>query len=541
MAALVAQLRSTWNQLSPSQRVILSAGMALIVIVTVAVAWWSSRTDYAYAFTNLSEESAAQVTAKLRDDKTPYKLADGGRSIMVPATEVYDIRLRLASQNLPQGKGIGFEVFDKMNFSMTDSLQKINYQRALEGELARTISRLQPVSDARVHLALPEKALFTRDQKDVTAAVVLTLKSGQQLDSGQIKAITYLVSSSVEGLKPQNLTIVDTDGRALTSGGNSDRAGDATVSAAARDQQRSYEQAIESNVESMLAKVVGPGKVTAKASAVFNWDRVETQKETYSPKPDQAAVVSSHEILESNGQGGSTPSGVPGLSSNLPTYQQVLTTTNGVYQRQDITKNYELNKSTEHIVTAPGQLKKLSVAVMLSQSSLPAGLDEVRIRELVSAAVGLDSARGDTVTVLSAPFSETQATSGSSPQPTMLEQYDPYLRYLPVAAMILGPVLLLLVLRSVLNRSAKAFPAPVESIMLPAGIHGGQSGLGNLGNLDLGGLDQRALDAHFDGEADLPRLPQGEAMMRHVDNMARNNPAALGRLIKTWLEDDERR
>ena len=278
----------------------------------------------------------------------------------MPSSKVYDVRLQLASQGLPQGGGIGFEIFDKTSFGTTEFVQKLNYKRALQGELARTIMAMGPVEQCRVHLAIPEKSLFVREGEEerATSSVLVRLRSGKSLSGMQVDGIIHLVASSVEGLDSKDVTVVDTKGNVLSKP-SGDVAG---MSASQFEYQGNYAKDIETRIASILEPVVGKGKVRAKVSAELDMSRVETTEEKFDP--ESQVVRSEQKQTEKSSTVGA--SGVPGVTSNLPGKKAAASTpSQGSSEKQNQTVNYEITKVISRTVNAPGMVKKITAAVLV--------------------------------------------------------------------------------------------------------------------------------------------------------------------------------
>ncbi|HWR83008.1 MAG TPA: flagellar basal-body MS-ring/collar protein FliF, partial [Candidatus Deferrimicrobium sp.] len=281
------------GRLTPSQVMMLLGVAAGIVVGTIFVIGWVDGVTYARLYSDLEESEAGEVIAYLTDNNIPYKLSDGGRSISVPSDQVYKTRISLASEGLPRSGNIGYSIFDKNNFGMTDFLLDLNYRRALEGELTRTIMQLSEIQAARVHIVIPKDRLFKEAQKEATASVVLKLKHGSALSGRQIAGITHLIASSVEGLRPDKITIVDYEGNLLTSGQSSDPlAGLSTSQLQVRQQ---VEQYLEGKAQTMLDNVLGRGKSVIRVTAELNFQQLEKTSETYDPN---SLAVRSEERLK---------------------------------------------------------------------------------------------------------------------------------------------------------------------------------------------------------------------------------------------------
>jgi len=356
------QLLETWGRLSSVQRGVV-VGLSVLGLIMMAVfVNWARTPDYAVAFRNLEESEAGVIVEKLQEQAIPYKLGSGG-AILVPRASVYDVRLSMAKEGLPKGGIVGFELFDGASLGMTEFSQSVNYRRALEGELARTIGSLDLVKQARVHLVLPEKSLYASQQVNPTASIVVELAPGASLSQEHIRSIRYLVAASVEGLNPDSLTIVDTSGSTLATGAGEGAAREIAIERTSQQMraQRSYEQAMEAELQGMLEQLVGPARVIVKTSVEMDWNQVETVEETYSPGggTDQAVLRSSHETYE--GYSGTVPTtgGIPGTASNLPPDMGSATVTTtlqegsgGAYQKQDILRNYEVSRAESRTSSA---------------------------------------------------------------------------------------------------------------------------------------------------------------------------------------------
>jgi flagellar M-ring protein FliF len=252
--------------------------IALVVLVALAgfggLIFWNTTPDYQVLFSNLSPEDAGEMANKLKEKKVPYQVTGGGTTLLVPREQVYDLRLTLAADGLPKGGGVGFEVFDRTNFGVTDFVQKLNYQRALQGELSRTIKQIREIDQVRVHIVTPKESLFTEEQKKATASVLIKTRSGMTLGAAQVDGIVRLVASSVEGLEPGNISVVDTSGKVLSKRAEAGLVGQLTNSQL--DHQRNIEEGIKRKVQGMLEEVLGMSRAIARVSAEIDYQEVET-------------------------------------------------------------------------------------------------------------------------------------------------------------------------------------------------------------------------------------------------------------------------
>jgi len=400
--------------------VALASLLAFGALITVA-----NKTDFRPLFSNLTAEDAGEIVKKLKEQKIPHQISDDGKAVLVPSDKVYELRLSLASEGLPQGGGVGFEIFDRKNFGMTEFVQKLNYQRALQGELSRTISQIAGVESARVHLALPEKTLFKESEKPATASVVLKMRSNRGLREAEVQGVVHLVSSSIEGMDPENVTILDSRGKMLSKNSPADPG--SKLTGARQETQRLFEKSEEEKLQSLLDKVVGSGKSVARVSAGFDFKQVEKYEERYDP---ETAAVRSEQRSDEKGASSTTASGVPGVQSNLGRALPAPGATQGGGTKSDETLNYEVSRSTARITEPAGSLSKVSVAILVDgryemapgarpdakPKYFPRSPDEMqKIEALVKSAVGFNAERGDQVTVANIPFQET-GEGGAEPE-----------------------------------------------------------------------------------------------------------------------------
>src|SRR3989475_11560768 len=387
---LSAQLVDFFRAQPPARRLVLATTAVGSLVAVLALAWWVQRPLYRPLFTNLAGQDASAIVEALRAEKAPFWLEDGGRAILVPAERLYELRLTLASRGLPEGGGVGFELFDRQTLGQTDFLQRSNYQRALQGELARTISGLGGVESARVHLALPERSLFVGEDRRPSASVVVKLAPGRALSGAQIDGIVPLGAASVEGLAADGVTVVDEGGRMLTT----DRRGGETVGAwsGALEMQASIERQLAERVESMLAAVVGRDKAVARVAATLEAARVERTEETYDP---ERTALRTQRTTREQTTGARTGGGASGGEANLTHHPEPEGPRN---ERRDESQSYEVSKVVSHTVAPAGVVKQLSVAVLIDGTYTVAGAareftprpaEEVaRLKELVKNAVG---------------------------------------------------------------------------------------------------------------------------------------------------------
>lgn len=412
------RLIEPFTLLSPGKQMLI-AGVALLSALAFGVLIFvANRTDYRPLFTNLTSEDAGEIVKKLKESKTPYQITADGKGLLVPSDKVYELRLTLASEGIPQGGGVGFEIFDRKNFGMTEFVQKLNYQRALQGELSRTIAQITGVEQARVHLVIPEKSLFKDNEKPATASIVLKMKSNRALRDSEIQGVVHLVSSSIEGMDPEHVTVLDSRGKILTKGGSSDPT--TRMTSAMQETQRVYEKNVEERIQSLLDRIVGGGKSVARVTAAFDFKQVERVEEKFDP---ESIAVRSEQRTEEKGSSSTSSAGVPGVQTNLGRANSPAATSGGG-SKNDETLNYEVSRSTAKIIEPVGALSKISVAVLVDgkyeapaavkegqpakAKYIPRTPDELqKIETLVRSAVGFNAERGDQLSVQNIPFQDT--------------------------------------------------------------------------------------------------------------------------------------
>lgn len=397
---------SKWNGLSKPQKIIIvGSGMALVFSFLLLLLW--ARTpQYVPLFTNLDPKDASAIVEELKKTNVPYELTDEGKTILVPMDKVYSLRIQLAGAGLPTQGVVGFEIFEKPKFGLTTFQEQVNYLRALEGELTRTIMNLEAVELAKVNIVLPQPRLYVEEQKATTASVLVKLKPGAKLSVEQIKAIVHLVSHSVEGLSPDDVVVVDTQGNVLTDMLREEYVIRETerVSTLQKEIEGLYERELEGKLKSMLEKVFGPGRAVAKVKVEIDLSKREIKRETFKPVVGSSGIVRSEQNIEEQYKGTvAPPAGVPGTQTNIPGYQVPARRGEEVaYTKTENIRNYEISKEEEKEVAAPGKIKRMSVSVVVDAKLDPTQLQD--LKNAVAAAVGYDPNRGDEIVVQSMEF-----------------------------------------------------------------------------------------------------------------------------------------
>ena len=415
------------------RKFLLMLGIAAVVAIMAGVWMWGQQPDYRVLFSNFSDRDGGAIVASLQQMNVPYKFAEGGTAILVPANQVYEARLKLASQGLPKGGNVGFELMENQKLGVSQFLEQVNFQRALEGELARSIESISTVQSARVLLALPKSSVFIREQQKPTASVLLNLQPGRILDQQQVSAIVHLVASSVPELPTKNVTIVDQNGNLLSDSSASVGANGLDPSQLKYIQE--LQRSIVKRVESIITPIVGANNVHAEATADVDFSHSEQAAETYRPNqtPD-AASIRSQQTNETINAGNANATGVPGALSNQPpapatapinapaaktTTPAAASTTPPSNTQKESTVNYELDKTIRYVQQPMGGLKRLSVAVVVNfrNTTDKAGkiisrpltaAEKTQITDLVKEAMGYNQQRGDTLNVVNSPFAGTE-------------------------------------------------------------------------------------------------------------------------------------
>jgi flagellar M-ring protein FliF len=420
LAQLGRQLLGIWKQLGLNQRVTIVMATALVFIGLGAMVYWSSRPDLALLYGKLDDGEAAKVIAALGESKVPYQVR--GSSIFVPSDKVYQVRMQMAGKGIPRGEGVGFEIFDKANFGISDFVQRANYTRAVQGELARTISQLDPIESARVMIVMPENRLLIDNQRKPTASVFVRVKGNAQLPAAAVNSIRFLVANSVEGLQANNVSVVDNLGNVLSENDEND-----SVAGLSNNQltaRRNVEQYLTKKAQGMLEQVLGAGQAVVRVSADLNWDTITRTEEKFDP---DGQVARSTTINDDNTETTTSmgAAGAPGSGANsADTNSAAVAPVNRSHTEKKVTSNqYELSKITSNIVQTAGGIRRLSTAVFIAQrfegkgaerKAAPRTQEQLKkIRDLVQSALGLEESgdpnRKDQITLEEMPFNDQPA------------------------------------------------------------------------------------------------------------------------------------
>ena len=528
-----------FTQTAGGRKIMLMLGVAAVVAVMAGVWMWGQQPDYRVLFSNFSDRDGGAIVAELEKMNVPYKYAEGGGAVLVPADRVHDARLKLASQGLPKGGNVGFELMENQKLGASQFIERVNFQRAMEGELARSIESVSSVQAARVHLAMPKDSIFVSEQRSPTASVLLNLHPGRILDTQQVSAIVHLVASSVPDLPPKNVTIVDQNGNLLSETGKAASLNGMDPS------QIKYVQDLQQNVvrriESIITPMVGPRNVQAEATADVDFSRSEQAVESYKPNqtPDAMAIRSQQTSESLNGAAGA--GGVPGALSNqppAPATAPIVAPAQGApaaagdtastNTRKDATVNYEVDKTIQYVQQSSGGLKRLSVAVVVNYKKTTDKAGKVsmkplteaeltQITNLVKEAMGFNEVRGDTVKVVNTPFATPEREVIPElplwKQPGNIQLAMTIGKYLLMALALL--ILYLKMLKPLMKKIAEtpALPAPSE------------------------------IDPQFAADGPMIALPPGQRgyqdNLLRAQKLASEDPRVVANIVKTWVSSNE--
>ena len=537
--------------LNPQQKLGLMVAVAATIAVLVGLWIWGQTPDYRVLYSNLSDRDGGAIIEALQQQNVPYKFAEGGGALLVPSNLVHEVRLRLASQGLPKGGTAGFELMETQKFGTSQFLEQVNYQRALEGELARSMQTLDAVENARVHLAIPKPSVFVKEQLKPSASVILALHPGRTLDPGQVNGIVHLVSSSIPNMSAQNVTILDQNGNMLSSTRDpNEQSMDATQLKYVREIEQDYIK----RIEAILIPIAGQQNVKAQVTASIDFSQVEQTAETYKPnqKPDSAAVRSSQTKEALNGI--NNAGGVPGALTNQPPVPATApivkpaNAPNGASTAaasgasntlKEATMNYEVDRTIQHTKLPVGNIRRLSVAVVMNNrnmvdktgkpSSKPyTDAEKAQIIALVKDAMGFDPKRGDTLNLLNSAFNNEQEILPEVPfwkDPQNIELGKEALKYL----LIIGTVLFLLF--GVIRPGFRNVTAKAEAEAAAAAEEAEKEAAADASNPEV---------PHTPEEIEAEKAENSfDKNLLLAQQLAKEDPKIIASVVKEWVNNDE--
>jgi len=506
------QLSAVWKQLGINQRVSVLFAAMIVIGGLIALSMWSSHSDYELLYGKLDDGEAAKVVAALDDAKVPYRAGAGG-SVYVPADKVHFMRMQLASKGIPKGDGVGFEIFDKPNFGISDFVQRANYLRAVQGELARTICQLDEIEAARVMIVLPENRLLADTQKKATASIFVRLRGNVELSPSAVNSIRFLVANSVEGLKPGGVTVVDNHGTVLS--GNEDDDSVAGMTTGQLSSRRAIEQYLSQKTQSLREKVLGPSRTAGRHAGKINTETINRTEEKFDP--DGQVARSNLTTEEDNNSTTANSGGVVGVAANASAKTNaapaVATTT--TTKHKTVNNQYEINKTVSSILDSPGGLKRVSAAVFVAAKTEGTGADRKsvartpeeieKLRKIVQSALGLqpnDPVRKDEITLEEIPFNDPFPAEVAQ----QMQKQQSHEMWWEVGRNA-GYVVLALAILFIFLRMFKKASAETEALAVQAGANGA-------------------------GKA---KTEEGVVTVEVLNRLIRENPANMNQAVRGWL------
>ncbi|MBL9137204.1 MAG: flagellar M-ring protein FliF [Verrucomicrobiales bacterium] len=526
LSQLGRQLLGVWKQLGLNQRISIAVTGIAVLAALLGIVWWSSRADLALLYGKLDDAEAARVIAALDESKIPYQARPGG-SIFVPSDKVHQVRMQLAGRGIPRGEGVGFEIFDKPNFGISDFVQRANFLRALQGELSRTISELDLVEAARVMIVLPESRLVLAPQQKPTASVFVRVRGNGELPASAVNSIRLLVANAVEGLQTANVSVVDNLGNVLSDNQDDSVAGLSNNQLAAR---KNLEMYLAKKAQGMLEEVLGRGQAVVRVAAEINWDTVTRYEEKYDPEGQVVRI----ETVDDENVESTTPSngGAPGVSANSAETNATASATGtpGLSRTKKKTSNnqYEINRTVSSLMQNAGGLQRVSAAVFVAQRMDGAGAerkpvvrtpeDLQKLRRIVQSALGIqenDAQRPDQITLEEIPFNDQPILEIAK----QLDQQEKRQYWMELGQRLIFPALGLAAF-FLFWRAFKRTRAEDVTLGIPLGSLPGFAETNNNGN-----------GRGKNGNSDTPPVVTIEVL----NHLIRENPANMTQAVRTWM------
>lgn len=540
-----------FSRLTMQQKLTVGAGLAAMIGVLVGMWMWGQTPDYRVLYSNLTDRDGGTIIDSLQQMNIPYKFSDGGGALLVPSDKVHEARLKLASQGLPKGGNAGFELMENQRFGITQFAEQVNYQRALEGELARSVESIGSVASARVHLALPKPSVFVKEQRHPSASVVLALQGGRILDSSQVSAIIHLISSSVPDMSAKNVTVVDQNGNLLSANQNGLPATglDANQLKYVRQIEDSYIQ----RIQDMLTPLLGKDNVRTQVTADIDFSTTEQMAESYKPNPDPASSTvrsqQNSEVLNGNQL---DASGIPGALSNqppAPSQAQIVANggnaANTSTSQQNITNlqkdsrtNFEVDRTIRHTVLPVGSIKRIAVAVVVNGNRQTvdakgkpvdnplSDAEKQQIEQLVRGAMGYDQTRGDIVNIEVGNFTEPEKAPEVPwwQRADMIELAKELLKYGLIAGLLLFLIL-------------RVIKPAVQTLVPPPSPTGGFEAEEGEGGEGAGGEKHAGEGGEENLEDYSPQRPPYEQTLHTARQIAQQDPKIVASVIKEWVNN----
>lgn len=519
-----------WEKLTQKQKYGVMGGIAALIIAIVAVGvLYGGKPDMVPLFTNMETKDAGEVAAKLRELKVDYEITEdkAGTTVVVPASSVHEARLQLAAEGLPRGYK-GFEIFDDSKLGVTEFQNKVNYLQALQGELTRTIEQIAAVEKARVHIVMPEDSLYKKNEKPATASIMLMLRPDVQLSKKEIKGIVNLTAHSVQGLSPENITIVNETGKILNDPDEDENGGNGAnqKTLTQLEMTRKVQQQIQEDVQALLDNALGEGNSFVRVNVELDFDQRQTDKQIFTPVVDETGIIRSEQTTNESYQGNSNnPGGPAGTESNVPGYVGQEGNAEAAYSKKETTKNYEISEEKEHTIASPGAIKRVNVAILVKDDMTPE--QQEGIRRAITSAVGIMEDRGDSISVEALPFStELADRRAAEEQAAQDREFRNFLLIFAAILVVAGAIAYYFYDKRRKEREAKEAAEEAERQRLLAIQREKEE-------------REKAANAGQIPEEDLtPEEKERLNERRAIEDLIRDKPADVAVLIKSWLSED---
>ena len=516
----IQNIKELWGNLDNKAKIMIGAGTVLMLVVFGYLIVSGDSTVYTPLYTDMVQEDAGKIVNSLKEKNIPYQLSNGGTTIEVPKSQVHQARIDLASEGLPHQGVVGFEIFDQSNFGTTDFERKVNYYRAIGGELSRSIRVMRGVDYAKVQITAPKDSIYLDEERSASASVLIQLDSGYRMNSAQISSITNLVASSVQNMSPSNVTVIDTSGNLLSAESNGNNM-NSQISQENMEIQNKFEEGLEEDLKGLLTKVLGPDNFSVNVSAKLNFDQREVESKTYTPVADGEGIIRSEEVIEetndstTNGNGGAA-----GTESNIPEYQAEGTAVQtSQSEKTNTVTNYEINEQVERSVYAGGEVERMTVSVMVDGDQEQALLN--KIEESVQTAIGYNPERGDQVSVNSYNFDNSleQEIAQAKEAEASAERNRMYIYG--------GLILLIIIILSVFIFFIRRAMSSSEAVQT---VQRGQM------------VDYQAGEAEETKDYSKPTLSEEEKQKKQLteelEDIVADQPEDVAKLLKNWLMED---
>ena len=533
LADWIAKYRELWDRYSGRQRYIIVGSAAAFLLLLLGISfWYGSKPDMVPLYTNLETKDAGDVVDSLKELGVKYNVEENktGTTIFVPASDVHDARLSLATQGLPRGNK-GFELFDDSKLGVTEFQNRVNYLQALQGELTRTIEQIPAVNKARVHIVLPEDSLYSRNEKPATASIMLILNPGAEINTQEIKGIVNLVSHSVQSLQPENVTIVDEAGNILNENQDDEALREQRLNLQTLNQiemTRKVRDHLQNNIQTLLDHALGEGNAFVRVSVELDFDDRKTDRQTFTPVVDESGIIrSQQDISEAYNGESNVPGGPVGVEGNIPGYVAEERNANAQYERKESTKNYEINEENQKIISSPGSIRRLTVAVLVNDTVTEP--QQESLLRAVSSAAGINEDRGDMISVEPLPFS-TELRDRRLAEEAAAKERQERILYTEIGAIILLASLIIGGFLMYRRRKRQEREAAEEAVRQAELARQRAEEEARQAAIEAGKIEEEKLTPEERRQRD-----EKQAILKFIDE----KPADVAMLIKQWLSEDD--